>query len=168
MVQREFTTLGISANMDMFVRQRGEPGQASVPIPPKKETNMFIEYPAPQYYSSITISLMFSYNQTLWTLNQRKRERRNTYVHKDSIFVKWHHVGFLRWDKSGRDRKKRNNLMQPTWVKNKIVRVQKYFKKVIKVTIFAKVRLVSVVFYFKYLKIKKNIQNFIFLWLKSA
>ena len=71
---------------------------------------------------------------TLWTLNQRKRERRNTYVHKDSIFVKWHHVGFLRWDKSGRDRKKRNNLMQPTWVKNKFVRVQIFFKKVIKVT----------------------------------
>ena len=79
---------------------------------------------------SSTSILLLHYNipniviqPTLWTLDQRKRERRNTYVHKDSIFVKWHHVGFLRWDKSGRDRKKRNNLMQPTWVKNKFVRV---------------------------------------------
>ena len=39
-VQRELTTLGISSNMDMYVRQRGEPGQAPVPIPPLKQTNM--------------------------------------------------------------------------------------------------------------------------------
>ena len=38
MVQRKFTTLGISANTDMFVRQMGEPGQVLVPIPPLKQT----------------------------------------------------------------------------------------------------------------------------------
>ena len=31
--QREFTTLGISANTDTFVRQKGELGQAPVPTP---------------------------------------------------------------------------------------------------------------------------------------
>ena len=40
MVQREFTTLGISANTDTSVRQRREPGQALVPIPPLKQTNI--------------------------------------------------------------------------------------------------------------------------------
>ena len=39
-VQRKLTTLAISANMDTYVRQRGEPGQAQVPIPPLKQTNM--------------------------------------------------------------------------------------------------------------------------------
>ena len=39
MVQREFTTLGISANTDTSVRQRGEPGQALVPILTLKQTN---------------------------------------------------------------------------------------------------------------------------------
>ena len=39
MVRREFTTLGISANTDKFVRQSGEPGQDLVPIPPLKQTN---------------------------------------------------------------------------------------------------------------------------------
>ena len=42
MVQRKFTPLGISAIMDMSVRQRGEPGQAPVPIPPLKQTNTII------------------------------------------------------------------------------------------------------------------------------
>ena len=39
MVQREFTTLGISANTETFVRQMGEPRQAPVPIPHLKQTN---------------------------------------------------------------------------------------------------------------------------------
>ena len=39
MVQREFTTLGISANRNTSVKQRGEPGQAPVTIPPLKQTN---------------------------------------------------------------------------------------------------------------------------------
>ena len=39
MVQREFTTLGISANRDKSLRQRGKPGQTPVPIPPLKQTN---------------------------------------------------------------------------------------------------------------------------------
>ena len=39
MVQKEFSTLGISANKDTFVTQRGEPRQALVPIPPLKQTN---------------------------------------------------------------------------------------------------------------------------------
>ena len=43
-VQRELTTLGISSNMDMYVRQRGEPGQAQVPIPPLKQTNKYFEF----------------------------------------------------------------------------------------------------------------------------
>ena len=37
--QRGFTTLGIFAYTDMSVRQRGEPGQTPVPIPPLKQTN---------------------------------------------------------------------------------------------------------------------------------
>ena len=40
MVQNEFTTLWISANMDTSVRQRREPGQTPVSIPPLKETSI--------------------------------------------------------------------------------------------------------------------------------
>ena len=39
MVSRELTTLGNSANTNMSVRQRGEPGQSPVPIPPMKQIN---------------------------------------------------------------------------------------------------------------------------------
>ena len=34
------SSLGISASMDTSIRQRGEPGQALVPIPPLKQTNI--------------------------------------------------------------------------------------------------------------------------------
>ena len=39
-VQREFTTFETSADTNMFVRQRGEPGQTPVSIPSLKQTNM--------------------------------------------------------------------------------------------------------------------------------
>ena len=35
----QYDDLGISANTDTSVRQRGEPGQTPVPIPPLKQTN---------------------------------------------------------------------------------------------------------------------------------
>ena len=40
MLQREILIWGSSANTETFVRQRGEPGQALVPIPPLKQTNI--------------------------------------------------------------------------------------------------------------------------------